>query len=253
MRIRIKFAKKESVKYLGHLDIMRFFQRCFNRADVRMEYSAGYNPHQKMSFAQPLGVGIISSGEYLDAEIADGQDLEDICRRLNEVCGEGFEVFSVRAVEEGAKKAMAALAYASYIVDIEELLAGQAESAGVLQGEDPLPAEEDGNPETLLPLEKSVSRAINDLLCEESIPVIKRTKSGEHEVDIRPQIIHVHYEGGRIFMTVTAGSNNNLKPDTLTEQIISKTTIEYQREKVKIKRDELYAENFVPLKDFQTA
>ncbi len=244
MRIRIKFAKKESVKYLGHLDIMRFFQRCFNRAEVRMEYSAGYNPHQKMSFAQPLGVGIVSEGEYLDAEIADGQDLDAICKRLNNVCGEGFEVVSVRAVKEGAQKAMAALRFASYRVDIRELLSDESADEKIV--------DEDGNPETLLPFEKEISRAINDLLIEETIPVLKRTKSGEHEVDIRPQIIHVHYEGGEIFMTVTAGSNNNLKPDTLTEQIFSKTTIEYHRESIKIKREELYAEKFVPLEDYQT-
>ena len=122
LRIRIKFAKKDSVKYLGHLDIMRFFQRCFNRAEVKMEYSAGYNPHQKMSFAQPLGVGIISRGEYLDAEIADGQDLNEICQRLNGVCGDGFEVINVKAVEEGAKKAMAALQFASYEVDVRRLV-----------------------------------------------------------------------------------------------------------------------------------
>ena len=85
MRVRIRFEKKQPVRYLGHLDIMRFFQRTLNRAGVKMEYSGGFNPHQKMSFAQPLGVGILSEGEYLDAEIAPGQDLNQILENLNRV------------------------------------------------------------------------------------------------------------------------------------------------------------------------
>ncbi len=223
MRIRIKFAKKSAVQYLGHLDIMRFFQRSFNRADVKMEYSIGYNPHQKMSFAQPLGVGIISCGEYLDAEIAAGQDLEEIRRRLNEVCGDGFEVLSVKALPDDAKKAMAALRYARYRVDVRGLEAGDL-----------------------------LTRAINDLLAEKEILVTKTTKSGSREVDIRPQIVKLTCEDGVLSMTLTAASDNNLKPDTLTREIIQKTGIEYQREKVTIKREELYAEDFVPLEQFQT-
>lgn len=270
---------------------MRFFQRCFNRADVKMEYSAGYNPHQKMSFAQPLGVGIISKGEYLDAEIADGQDLDEICKNLNEVCGDGFEVINVRAVEEGAKKAMAALQFASYNVDVRGLVPVDDCDAvrGLVSGDDcddvrglvsgvdsdavrglvsvddrdaqgaasdadaytSLQEKEDLDPETFNSFDKTVSRAINDLLLEEHIPVIKTTKSGQKEVDIRPQIIQLSFMDGAVHMVVTAGSDNNLKPDTLLSAIFSKTNIEYHREKIKITREELFADGFVPLDQFQ--
>ena len=104
MKVRIKFTKEVSVKYLGHLDIMRFFQRCCNRAGVKMVYSEGFNPQQKMSFAMPLGLGIESRGEYLDCEIADGQDLEDVKERMNRVSGDGFHIISVRELKENATK-----------------------------------------------------------------------------------------------------------------------------------------------------
>lgn len=225
MRVRIKFEKKQPVQYLGHLDIMRFFQRCFNRAEVQMEYSGGYNPHQKMSFAQPLGVGILSNGEYLDAEIADGQDLARICESLNRVCGDGFSVASVREVKEGAKKAMAALAFAAYHVDLRPLFDAGCEM---------------------------IQSAITDLLAKEQIQVMKTTKSGTKEVDIRPQIVRVEYKDGILSMLVTAGSNNNLKPDTLLSELLDKTTVEYQRERITIIRDELFAEGMIPLESFQT-
>ena len=242
MRVRIKFAKKESVKYLGHLDIMRFFQRCFNRAEVKMEYSEGYNPHQKMSFAQPLGVGIISRGEYLDAEIASGQDLEDICRRLNDVCGDGFEVLNVKAVEEGAKKAMAALQFASYEVDVRRLAAVAADLGQT---------DEENSAVNLEEFDSVVNRAISELLSEDHIMVSKTTKSGTREVDIRPQIVELSEKDGNVKMKVTAGSDNNLKPDTLLASIFAKTDIEYQKEKITITREELFADGFVPLDQFQ--
>lgn len=242
MRVRIKFAKKESVKYLGHLDIMRFFQRCFNRAEVKMEYSEGYNPHQKMSFAQPLGVGIISRGEYLDAEIASGQDLEDICRRLNDVCGDGFEVLNVKAVEEGAKKAMAALQFASYEVDVRRLTA-----VAVDLGQ----TDVENSAVNLEEFDSVVNRAISELLSEDHIMVSKTTKSGTREVDIRPQIVELSEKDGNVKMKVTAGSDNNLKPDTLLASIFAKTDIEYQKEKITITREELFADGFVPLDQFQ--
>lgn len=242
MRVRIKFAKKESVKYLGHLDIMRFFQRCFNRAEVKMEYSEGYNPHQKMSFAQPLGVGIISRGEYLDAEIASGQNLEDICRRLNDVCGDGFEVLNVKAVKEGAKKAMAALQFASYEVDVRRLAALLADLGQT---------DVENSAVNLDAFDTVVNHAISDLLSADQILVSKTTKSGTREVDIRPQIIELSEKDGIVKMKVTAGSDNNLKPDTLLASIFAKTNIEYQKEKITITREELYADGFVPLDQFQ--
>ncbi len=232
MRIRIKFAKKDTVKYLGHLDILRFFQRCFNRADVRMEYSIGFNPHQKMSFAQPLGVGITSCGEYLDAEIADGQDLTEIRRRLNDVCGNGFEVLSVRALPEDAKKAMASVRFAEYNVDVTSLL-------------------DEGGANTQEQSSR-IQKAVEEILKEDTIPVMKRTKSGEHEVDIRPQILKLKMEDGQIRMTVTAASDNNLKAETLVKEVFSRTDIEYMREKITINRNELYAEKMTPLEEFQT-
>ena len=68
MKIRIKFRKWGVMKFIGHLDMMRYFQKVMRRADVDIRYSEGFSPHQIMSFAAPLGVGITSDGEYLDID-----------------------------------------------------------------------------------------------------------------------------------------------------------------------------------------
>ena len=69
MKIRIKFSKQGAMKFIGHLDTMRYFQKAMRRADVDIRYSEGFSPHQIMSFAAPLGVGLTGSGEYLDIEV----------------------------------------------------------------------------------------------------------------------------------------------------------------------------------------
>ena len=70
MKVRIKFRKYGILKYIGHLDVMRFFQKAMRRADIPIAFTGGYSPHMIMSFAQPLGLGVTSEGEYLDIELA---------------------------------------------------------------------------------------------------------------------------------------------------------------------------------------
>lgn len=62
LKVRIKFRKQGNMKFIGHLDIMRYFQKVMRRADVDIRYSEGFSPHQIMSFAAPLGVGLTSNG-----------------------------------------------------------------------------------------------------------------------------------------------------------------------------------------------
>lgn len=52
------------MKFIGHLDVMRYFQKALRRAGMDVAFSEGFSPHMIMSFAAPLGVGITSSGEY---------------------------------------------------------------------------------------------------------------------------------------------------------------------------------------------
>lgn len=62
MKLRMRFGKEGIVKFIGHLDIMRYFQKAFRRANVDITYSQGYHPHPCLSFASPLGVGLESRG-----------------------------------------------------------------------------------------------------------------------------------------------------------------------------------------------
>ena len=83
MKVRVRFAKYGSMKFIGHLDIMRFFQKAIRRAGIDIRYSEGFSPHQIMSFAAPLGVGMESLGEYMDIELVSASDPQEIKEALN--------------------------------------------------------------------------------------------------------------------------------------------------------------------------
>jgi len=217
LKIRVKFSRGSRVKYLGHLDIMRSFQRAFIRAGIRMVYSIGFNPHQKMNFAQPLGVGVLSRGDYFDAEIADGQDPSEVLERLNSQMGEGFSVLDVKQIPEDAAKCMAAVRSAAYIV----------RSSGTLP-----------DPEVFL--------------SREEVIVSKKTKSGLSEADIRPLVYELTSDRNEYRMLISSGSENNLKPDQLVQTVFELNGCPYERSEIEITRTELYADGFVPLSSFQT-
>lgn len=118
MKVRIKFTKEGPMKFVGHLDTMRYFQKAIRRAELPIAFSGGYSPHMIMSFAAPLGVGVTSTGEYFDMELTATIPTDEICQRLNSQMIDGIHVLSARQVEDGkASKAMSLVAAADYLVE----------------------------------------------------------------------------------------------------------------------------------------
>lgn len=94
LKVRIKFRKYGVMKFIGHLDVMRFFQKVMRRADIPIAFTSGYSPHMIMSFAQPLGLGVTSDAEYLDIELTRPFLQEDAVSQMNAVMVEGIEIDS---------------------------------------------------------------------------------------------------------------------------------------------------------------
>ncbi|OUQ21812.1 Fe-S oxidoreductase [Lachnoclostridium sp. An14] len=225
MKIRIKFAKHGTMKFIGHLDVMRYFQKAMRRADVNIRYSEGFSPHQIMSFAAPLGVGLTSNGEYMDIEVHSTGSSAEMVRRLNEVMVEGFEVLSYRRLPDGAGNAMSLVDCADYTVrfrngyepeDLEGFFAG---------------------------LEAFYGR--------ESIPIVKKTKKGERQLDLKPLIYQLQVlredERPAVAMRVSTGSTDNIKPELVLETYCREIGMEITPLTFEVQREEIYAPDFVPL------
>lgn len=94
MKLRVKFSKHGVLRFIGHLDVMRYFQKAIRRAGIDIAYSAGFSPHQIMSFAAPLGVGLESNGEYMDIEVHSLTSSKEFVDALNAQMVEGISARS---------------------------------------------------------------------------------------------------------------------------------------------------------------
>ena len=231
LKIRIKFAKEGTMKFIGHLDVMRYFQKVMRRADVDIRYSEGFSPHQIMSFASPLGVGMESWGEYVDIEVLSTDSSEEMLRRINGAMTEGVEALSYRLLPDTAANAMSLVAAADYTLRFRE----------GYEPEDPA----------------GIVRGLKDFLKQEQILVMKKTKKGEKEVDIRPMIYEMEADEDQIFLKIAAGSAANLKPDVLIRAYMESMGETMADFALMITRNELYADNgsenshqFLPLEAF---
>lgn len=194
MKLRVKFSKTGDIKYTGHLDLMRFFQKLNRRAKLDLKYSQGFSPHQIMAFAQPLGVGIESIGEYVDIEV-NSMDMDSVSLRqlMNSVSVPELEILDIKRLPDDAKNAMASVAGALYKVSYKE---GKAPKADVV---------------SLIP----------DFLKKDEILITKEGKNGERSVDIKPGIFEFKAnDDGSFNLFVDASSSGNVKPVSVFEAIL---------------------------------
>ena len=183
--VRIKFCKTGNLQFISHLDLQRTFHRILVRAGIPMWYTKGFNPHAKLVFGAPLSVGCESMCEMADLRIERKITFEEIKNQLNAQLTDEMYVLDVYKPESK----FADIAYADYTIKIS-----------------------------------------SDKVCEElkdkvttlfasPITMIKRTKSGEKEVDITQFIKSLNAEivdGKLVINTVlSTGSSENLNPEYL--------------------------------------
>lgn len=216
MKVRIKFSKQGNLRFVGHLDMMRYFQKAFRRSGLPISYSEGFSPHQIMSFAAPLGMGLEGLGEYFDIRVPDeGTPVssDEAVSRLNDEMAEGLQILSYLAIPDDTGNCMAAVHAADYTVrfltekkeetapDVPEdfRVNGGASGAGI---------------------SAALSSALSALLEKPEILVTKKGKKGNlREVDLRPMIFSAKAEGPELKMNIAQGSEANLKPELFLEAL----------------------------------
>ena len=201
MKIRVRFSKQGQMKFIGHLDMVRYFQKVMRRGEIDVAYSEGFSPHQKMSFAAPLSVGVLSKGEYFDMEVNSTLSTKEAIERINEQNVEGVKVLSYKLLPDNAKNAMAVMSAADYFVYTD-----------IFTDDD-----------------------ITGFIHQDAIKVIKKTKKSEKEVDIKPLIYSIKKEDNGIFIKLAQGSAQNLKPElvvTALENFTQKSDTSYIYERL---------------------
>ncbi|MCR4923594.1 MAG: TIGR03936 family radical SAM-associated protein [Lachnospiraceae bacterium] len=228
IKVRIRFSKTGSMKFLGHLDVMHFFQQLMRRSNIPICYSEGFSPHQKMSFALPLSTGLESYGEYLDIETERSIPSKQALFMLNSNSVEGISILSYRELKEKAKNAMASVALADYSIRFREGYEADFD----------------------------LKKKLDELLNEDEIRVLKKTKKSEKELDIKP-FIHKYQcledeNGYLIRLRLSCGSVDNTKPELLLKALYDKEKKDLDKYALMITREQIYTiedGNIVSLED----
>lgn len=225
MKARLRFNKMGSMMYIGHLDLMRYFQKLFRRCGLDVSYSKGFNPHQIMSFASPLGLGLTSIGEYLDLSLEsfdyNGFDSEKSGKAsytadkwidiINANSNGLVNVTGFRIMPDDIKPSMSLLSAATYRVEFE-----QTDIPGQIY--------DFFNENDELIYTKETKKSKKDIDLKANIPVIEtsyelfaREMSSCAVFDYEYEKQYINDDMGCLYIMCTAGSALNIKPEMLID------------------------------------
>ncbi len=243
MKTRMRFTKTGSLKFIGHLDCMRFFQKAIRRAKLDVTYSKGFNPHQVMSFASPLSVGVTSDGEYIDIEFNSlpDQSEEEIVAYLNQFMTEEIFVTELHILDDKAKTSMALLNACDYMITCKD---------GTTFSEN----RESGS-------EFILKDSFTSFMEQDTILVTKKTKKSEMEIDLKPFILnygfskdefeaktgelipelHNEYDSDEtLYLQLVSGSVTNIKPELVLEAYLNWLKVTLKPYSYQIHRIQMY-------------
>ncbi|EIW00734.1 TIGR03936 family radical SAM-associated protein [Thermoanaerobacter siderophilus] len=160
-RLRNKYTKDERVKFISHLDLLRVFQRALRRADIKVAFSQGFNPHPKISFGPALVVGATTEGDYMDIDVEEDISPEEFRKKMNKVLPPGIEIVE------------------SYEVELNDALSTKIKGAEyILQV----------NVKKSI---KDIQNKIEEFMKRDIIEIEKKSKSGRKMVNIRPYVLEL--------------------------------------------------------------
>jgi radical SAM-linked protein len=194
-RLRIKFNRGPEIKFISHLDIVRLWQRAFNRAGIEIAYSAGFSPHPRISLAAPLPLGVTSEAELMDIVCIKGVAPHFFVSAVNQQLPPGLAVDKVYPIGIDLPSLQSQMSRAEYKVEV-------ATESG--------PAD--------------ACQAINDLLKLERLPWQHQRDTGVHQYDLRALIENITILEwkpplGILGMTLRCDSNGSGRPEQVTSAL----------------------------------
>ena len=193
MRIIYEFGKKGRLRFISHLDLQRFMMRALRRTDLPVAYSHGFNPHPQMSFASALAMGWSSDAELMDIRLTEAVDPDHALAQMRAALPPEMPVHRCRLVDDKHPALMARLTMADYRVRLTGPDSGK------------------------------VAAECARFMAEDTVMAVRKTKSGEKEVNIRPLTISLAAEGNELIMRLMLTPEDTLKPDLLLSVLMERS------------------------------
>ena len=182
-KVRAIFSKKGRAKYISHLDLNRCMQRVIKRSGIPIWYTEGFNPHIYITFALPLSLGYESSVEIMDFNVTEDMPFEEMRERLNKAMPEGITVSEL------------------YTPVTKHTDIKSADFRLIVSGD--------------------VVENFEEFMKQEQINTVKKTKRGQKEIDLKPDIGVLKCERAGentvLELRLPAGNDKNINPSLVTE------------------------------------
>lgn len=196
MRMLIRFGKNARLRFISHLDLQRFLHMALNRTGLPIKYSEGFNPHPLMAFGSALALGWTSDYEILDVRLNAPMGRKRCEEAMRYALPADLPVIEVRLVDDRHPSAMAQV----YAADYSIRLSG------------------DTAPEII--------GAIPGFLAEEEVLAMKKSKSGEKQINIRPLALDLSAEENIIRARLMLTEKDALKADLLVKTLAERAGVE---------------------------
>jgi radical SAM-linked protein len=196
MRIRITFAKQGPLRYTGHLDLHKLWERAARRAQLPLAYSRGFHPQPKINIAAALPLGFSSRCEVMDMRLEHEIQLEGVRETLQQTLPAGIQVLSVENADEGAPALQTQVASAEYQVMLTESIDAA-----------------------------ELKRKIDSVMGSESIIRERRGKTYDlrpliEELALTPPDLHAgEGQGARVFMRLAAREGATGRPEEVLDTL----------------------------------
>jgi len=185
VRLRFKYSKTGDAAFLGHLEMLRFWQRAMRRAGLPLAYSSGFNPHPRLAFGPALAVGAESLAEYLDVELTKAVAPEEVKTGLQAEMPAGIKLLLVIPIPTRTRALTAIIDAAAYRVSWLE------------------------RPDLHL-----LQQRVKELLDRKVVQVSRPGKEGARAKDIRPGIFNLELgPENALEMLLESSSRGNVRPE----------------------------------------
>jgi len=186
-RVRVCYSKTGNLRFIGHLDTQRLFERALRRSTLPIRYTQGFSKHIRLNLASALPLGFVGRAEMLDFWLDEPLEIQDIRDKLQKSLPMELQILELYQVENSLPSLQGSLLSSDYIITLPE---------------------EESSQEFQVKWEQ--------LLSQPEIPITRREKTLDYKALIfEHQLLVDPSENLRLRLRLSSKPGGNARPDDL--------------------------------------
>ena len=213
-RYLLGFYKKGNMRFISHLDLQRLFKRCIKRAGIEVDYSNGFNPHEKINIVHPLSLGFETDLDYFEIDTQKAYPEDQLMDGMNLALPEGIRFTFCREIPHSSRNSSSIAENSLY--------------------------------EAILPSSQNLN--IDGFIIQDRVTILKKDKKTKKMVEkdvkdwiVRIELLEETQAGSRLSLLLRSAPNETLNPVNLLESLCAFSGCPFDKESVRVTRKDLFA------------